>query len=108
MATTLKNYLSSGVGTTATTVYNPTTANIQSTVIGLVLANTTASPITASVTLNSGATTVFVIRNVTIPTGNALDIIGGSKLIVEQNDIIQVVSSAASSVDVTVSAVEVV
>lgn len=107
MATALKNYIASNIGTSATTVYNPTATGIQSTVIGLLLANTTTSSVTASVTLNSGATTVYIIRNVTLPAGNTLDIIGGGKLIVEQNDVIQVVSSAASSVDVTVSTVEV-
>lgn len=107
MPTALKNFITQNVGTSPTTVYNPTTASIQSTVIGLILANTTTVPITASVTLTSGATTVYVIRNVSLPVGNSLDIIGGSKLIMEQNDTIQVVSSAATSIDVTVSAVEV-
>lgn len=108
MATTLKNYITANVGTTPSTVYNPTTAGIQSTLIGLVLANTTTSAVTASVTLTSGAATVYIIKNVTLPSGNALDIVGGGKIIIEQNDLIQVTSSAASSVDVTVSTVEVI
>lgn len=107
MATELKNYVSANIGTTATTVYNPTAAGIQSTVIGLLLSNTTTSSVKASVTLGSGATTVYIIKDVTLPSGNALDIIGGGKLIIEQNDVVQVVSSVASSVDVTVSTVEV-
>jgi hypothetical protein len=108
MTTALKNHLTANVGTTATTVYNPTTSGIQSTVIGLTLANTTTSPITASVTVTSGATTVYIIKNTSIPSGNSLSILGDGKFIVEQNDVVQVVSSAASSVDVLLSVVEVV
>ena len=108
MATTLKSYPTANVGVTATTVYNPTTAGIQSTVIGMTLANTTTNSVTASVTLTSGATTMYIIKNTTIPSGNSLSILGEGKFIVEQNDVLQVVSSAASSVDVLVSVVEVV
>lgn len=108
MATTLKNYITANVGTSPLTVYNPTTAGIQSTLIGLVLANTTTSAVTASVTLTSASTTVYIIKNVTLPSGNSLDIIGGSKIIIEQNDSLQVTSSTASSIDVTVSTVEVI
>jgi hypothetical protein len=108
MATSLKNYLTNGVGITATTVYNPTTAGIQSTVIGLTLANTTTSSVNASVTITSGATTVFIIKNTAVPSGNSLSILGDGKFIVEQNDVVQVISSAASSVDVVLSVVEVV
>jgi hypothetical protein len=108
MTTALKNHLTANVGTTATTVYNPTTSGIQSTVIGLTLANTTTSPITVSVTVTSGATTVYIIKNTSIPSGNSLSILGDGKFIVEQNDVVQVISSAASSVDVLLSVVEVV
>ena len=108
MATSLKNYISANIGTTATTVFNPTTAGQQSTIIGLSLANVSAQSINASVTLTSGATTVYIIKNTSIPSGNALSILKDSKIIVEQNDIIQVVSSIASSLDVVISTVEVV
>jgi hypothetical protein len=108
MATTLKSYPTANVGVTATTVYNPTTSGIQSTVIGMTLANTTTSPVTASVTVTSGATTIYIIKNVTLPVGNALSVLGDGKFIVEQNDVVQIQSSAASSVDVLVSVVEVV
>jgi len=108
MATALKSYPTANVGVTATTVYNPTAAGIQVTVIGLTLANTTTSSVTASVTLASGATTVYLIKNTSIPAGNSLSILGEGKFVVEQNDVVQVVSSAATSVDVLVSVVEVV
>jgi hypothetical protein len=108
MATTLKNYLTAAVGTSLTSVYNPTTSGIQSTVIGLTLANTTTATVTASVAITSGATTVYIIKNTRIPEGNSLSILGDGKFIVEQNDSVQVISSAASSIDVVLSVVEVV
>jgi hypothetical protein len=108
MPTTLKNYPVANIGVTATTVYNPTTAGIQSTVIGLTLANTTALAITASATLTSGATTVYIIKDTSIPAGNSLSILGDGKFIVEANDIVQVRSSSATSVDALLSVVEVV
>ena len=108
MPTTLKNYLTPDVGASAATVYNPTTAGIQSTVIGLTLANTTTSSVNASVTITSGATTVFIVKNTAVPAGNSLSILGDGKFIVEQNDVVQVISSAANSIDVVLSVVEVV
>lgn len=107
MATSLKNYLVPNIGLTPTTVYNPTTAGIQATVVGMTLANTTSSPITASITLTSGVTTAYLIKNVIIPAGNAYNVTGDIKIFIEQNDILQVVSSVASSVDVVLSSVEV-
>jgi hypothetical protein len=108
MPTSLKNYLTANVGASPSSVYNPTTAGIQATVIGMTLANTTTSNVTASVTVISGATTVYIIKNTSIPPGNSLSILGDGKFIVEQNDNVQVTSSAASSVDVLLSVVEVV
>ena len=93
--------------TTLTTVYNPVTSGVQCTLIGLLLANTTTSAITASVTLvNSGATvTTNIVNNVVIPAGTALDVVQSAKIVIPANYSLKVVSTGA--VDVTVSAVEV-
>jgi hypothetical protein len=93
--------------TTLSTVYNPTTSGVQATLIGLLLANTTTSTVTASVTLvNSGATvTTNIVNNVNIPTGTALDVVQSAKIVIPANYSLKVVSSG--TVDVTVSAVEV-
>lgn len=108
MAINYKNYPTANVGVTATTVYAPTTTGIQSTVIGLTLANSQTSPVSASVTLTSGGVTVYIIKNVVIPVGNALNIVDAGRFVVEQNDYIQVQSSIANSVDVLVSTIEIV
>jgi len=107
MAINYKNYLTANVGNTAVTVFNPTTAGIQTTLIGFNISNTNSVPVTANVTLTSGATTVYLIKNVVLPVGNALNTIDAGKMILEQNDILRVSCSLANSVDVVVSTVEV-
>jgi hypothetical protein len=104
MAINYQNQLTASV-TASTTVYNPTTVGVQCTLIGLLIANTTTSTITAIVTLNSGATTVNIVKNVVIPPGTSLDVVQAAKIIVERNDVLAV--SATGAVDVLVSAIEV-
>lgn len=107
MANTFKNYLTANVGTTATTVLTGA-SGAQTTVIGMTVANTTTSSVTASVTLTSGATTVYLVKNASVPAGGALVPIGGDqKVVVEASDVIQVQSSASSSLDVIVSVLEI-
>ena len=92
--------------TSSTTVYNPTTAGVQATLIGCLLANKTNAPITASVTLNNGSTTTTnIVYNIPITAGNSLDIMNSAKIIVPQNYVLAV--SASGAVDVTVSSIEV-
>ncbi len=107
MAINYKNYLKNNIGISANnTVYNPTSA-IQSTLVGLNLTNTSLYPVTASVTLTSGSTTAYYIKNVVLPVGNALNVIDAGKLIITQNDVLAVTSSANNSVDAILSVIEV-
>jgi len=58
--------------------------------------------------LTSGATTVFLVKNASVPAGGSLVPIGGDqKVVVEASDVIQVQSSAATSLDVIVSVLEI-
>lgn len=107
MANTFKNYLTANVGTSASTIYTAPTAT-QSTIIGMTIANTTTNNITASVLVTSGATTVYLVKNATVPVGGSLVAIGGDqKVVLEAADLIQVQSSAASSADVLLSVLEI-
>jgi hypothetical protein len=107
MPNTFKNYITANVGASATTVLTGATG-AQTTVIGMTVANTTTSTVTASVTLTSGATTVFLVKNASVPAGGSLVPIGGDqKVVVEAADVIQVQSSAATSLDVIVSVLEI-
>lgn len=104
MSNTFKNYLGAGV-TTATTIYTAPLAT-QSTVIGMNIANTASAAASVSVALESGATTVYVVKNAPIPVGGALVPIGGDqKLVLEAGDLIKVTSD--QTVDVIVSALEI-
>lgn len=107
MAINNKNYITTAIGTSNTSVYNPTTAGIQSTVIGLNVANILTTPVTVSVTLGVSGSNAYLIRNTLIPAGNALNLLESNKLIVGQNNTLYVSSNTASSVDVTVSVIEV-
>lgn len=104
MSVDYKNYLAANVGTTPVAVY---TATKQSTVIGLILANTTTSEVNATVTLTSGGTTVNIIKNVPLKVGNSLDVAKQSRIVAEIGDIVTVTAATASSVDVTLSTMEV-
>ena len=49
---------------------------------------------------------VHLIRNAPVPAGSSLELISGSKVIMEANDILRVRSGTASALDVTVSYLE--
>ena len=107
MANNFKNYFLKNATTTAANVYAPAAAT-QATVIGMTIGNTTASPISANVTVVSGGTTHFMVQNATISNGGALVPIGGDqKLVLEFGDYIQVQTSAANSADVILSVLEI-
>ena len=107
MANNFKNYFLKNATTTAANVYAPG-AGTQATVIGMTIGNTTASPISANVTVVSGGTTHFMVQNATISNGGALVPIGGDqKLVLEFGDYIQVQTSASNSADVILSVLEI-
>lgn len=107
MANTFKNNFLKNATTTAANAY-VTPAATQTTVIGMTIGNTTASPISANVTIVSGGTTYFLVQNATISNGGALVPIGGDqKLVMEAGDYMQVQTSATNSADVIVSVLEI-
>jgi len=107
MASSFKNAVAAGVGTVSTDVYAAPTLTA-TTIIGLSLANISNVSITASVTLTKGATVVHLIKSAPIPVGGALILFGGDqKLVLEAGNKFSVLSSAASSIDVVVSALEI-
>lgn len=104
MANTFKSYLASGI-TTQSTVLTAAAAT-QTTLIGLSLANTTTGAVSASVILTRSTTDYYVIKNVAIPANDTLVLYGGDqKLVMQANDLLKVVSTAA--VDVIASVLEV-
>lgn len=120
MASTFKRYFKQAVGTSNSTIYNPTTVGIQSTIIGMTLCNTTNNTIEVSATFsqgansaNAGANTVYIVKSAIVPSGSTLVPIGGDqKLVMTANstvsDYLEVSSNTVSSVDVIISVIEVV
>jgi len=105
MANTFKNYVSQQVGTSAATIVTASTAT---TVIGMTVANVTASPITVSVYIVVSSDTYYLVKDAIIPVGGSLVPIGGDqKLVLENGDSLRVISSAATSADVIASVLEI-
>lgn len=115
MASSFKKYFKQAVGTANTVVYNPTASGIQSTVIGMSVANRLSNVISISVTLSenansasAGANTVYIVKDAVIPPGNSIVPVGGDqKVVLVANDFLEVSSNASSSADVLLSVLEI-
>ena len=104
MAQNFRRYTSNDVGTAASTLF---TADSYDTVVGISVANVTASAVTASVYINDSTNDIYLVKDVTIPAGSALQVLdGGAKFVVQSGDALKVVSDTASSLDVWVSTVD--
>lgn len=107
MANTFKSYFNKDVGTSAATVYT-CPSSTQTTVIGLSVANTSASPITCNAYITRSSVDYYLIETATVPVGSSLVIVGGDqKVVLEVGDVLKVVTSAASSADVVCSLLEI-
>jgi hypothetical protein len=103
MANTFTSYLNSSVGTSAATVTTVGAAT-QTTVIGMSVANTSASPVTVDVYITRSAVNYYILKGATVPVGGTLIIVGGDqKVVLITSDALKVVSSAAASLDVVTS-----
>lgn len=109
MANDFKRKLSRSIGTSLTAVGSYTVgASTQTTVIGLTVANTTASQVLVDATVNDGSNDTYIVKNAPVPAGGSLVIIGGDqKVVLETNDSIKVKSDTATSVDAVMSILEI-
>ena len=108
MANTFKNKVYDGSSTSANALMNVYTAPSATTtvVIGLTLANTTTSQITADIKLSAGQT-VFLAKTIPIPSGSSFEYMGGNKVIMETGNTLSVVSNTANSLDTVASIMEI-
>jgi hypothetical protein len=110
MANIFKRKLSQDIGITGTAIAGYTVPS-QTTVVvvGLTVCNTTGSAVNASVYIVDGAATeTYLIKDAPIPGGGSLVVVGGDqKVILETGDSIEVISDAATSLDVTMSIMEI-
>lgn len=103
MANQFTSYVSKDVGTSAASILT-VGANTQTTLIGLSCANTTDSPVTVDAYVTRSAVNYYLIKGAEVPVGSTLAIVGGDqKVVVIPSDVVKVVSSAASSIDVFAS-----
>jgi len=107
MANTFTSYVNKDVGTSAATVVT-VGSGLQTTVIGMSCANTTASPVTADAYITRSGTDYYLVKGATVPVGGTLVIVGGDqKVVLIASDVLKVVSSAASSIDAVTSVLEI-
>ena len=111
MANNFKNAFATSVSTNSsspTTVYTANNGSaVNSILIELYVANTGTSGVTVSVVLydSSGTASYHIVKNAPIPSGGALKVVSGQKVVLNGNDQIRVYGSAAT-VDVVASILE--
>jgi len=104
MAQDFERYIQRNVGTSAATVH---TSNSDDAIISIRCANTTTSTIQVDVFINDGSNDYYLIKNAPIVSGGSLELIdGGSKIVMQNNDILKAQSDTASSLDVWASFVD--
>ena len=104
MAQDFERYIQRNVGTSAATVH---TSNSDDAIISIRCANTTTSTISVDVFINDGSNDYYLIKNAPIVSGGSLELIdGGSKIVMQNNDMLKAKSDTASSLDVWASFVD--
>jgi|TARA_Y100001963_G_scaffold4105_1_gene5385 hypothetical protein len=104
MAQNFRRYTSNAVGATPVAVYSPDSYDA---IVGISLSNILSTAITVSCYINDGSNNIYLVKDAPIPTGGALQVLdGGAKYVVQNSDVLSVVSSDASSCDVWISAVD--
>jgi hypothetical protein len=107
MANTFINALSKNVGTSNTTVYT-CPSSTQSTIIGLSVANTSASSITCDAFITDSGTDYYLVKGAVVPAGGSLVVVGGDqKVVMEPAQELKATVSAASAADVVCSLLEI-
>ena len=107
MANTFTRYVAKDVGTGGNTLVTAGDAT-QTTVIGLSLANTTNSALTANVFITASAVDYYIVKDVTIASGASLALFGGDgKLVLNTGDAFKVQTNTASSADAIISVLQI-
>jgi hypothetical protein len=103
MANTFTSYVNKDVGTSAATVVT-VGGSTQTTVIGMSCYNTTTSPVTVDAYITRSAVNYYLVKGATVPVGGSLVIVGGDqKVVLITSDALKVLSSAATSIDLVTS-----
>ena len=71
--------------------------------LSVLLSNKVAASAVGDVYLESGGDDVYLLRNAPVPAGSSLEVISGSKIIMEANDKLRIRTGTANAIDATVS-----
>ena len=84
-------------------------ASTTSVVLGLILCNIHTTAVTASVKMSSNTVDVetnvdtLVVKDVDIPAGSSLEVLSGSKLVLQTTDVLKIDCIVSSKIDATLS-----
>ena len=107
MAQNFRRYTAKGVGTSADLIPAGGPFDSFDTIVGIHCTNITSNTILVDVIINDSVSDIYLVKQVPIAAGGALQVLdGGAKIVVQSGDRISVVSDTAASVDVWVSAVD--
>jgi hypothetical protein len=99
---TSTSYVTANVVTTGSTILTVGSANTVA-VTSLLVANKSASPITADAYVTRSAADYYIIKGATVPVGGSLEAIAGNRVVLIGNDVLKVAASANTSADCIVS-----
>ena len=106
MANVFKLRTKANVGVTTTAVYTVPAATT-TTVIGITLANTSGSSINVGVGVSRVTSdSVKLLKDAPIPQGSTLEFMQGNKIVLEATDTLTVVSDTSSSLDASITILE--
>tara|TARA_R100000008_G_scaffold1419_2_gene1174 strand:+ start:10790 stop:11128 length:339 start_codon:yes stop_codon:yes gene_type:complete len=74
--------------------------------LSVLLSNKTGTSADVDVYLETTGDDVYLLRNAPVPTGSSLEVISGSKVIMESNDKLRIRCGTASAIDASVSYLE--
>ena len=74
--------------------------------LSILVSNKTGATADVDVFLVTTGDDVFLLRNAPIPAGSSLELISGSKVIMESSDVLRVRTDTASAIDVCISYLE--
>ena len=104
MAQDFERGIAREIGTTASTLW---TADSDDAVVGIMISNITASQILVDVYITNTANDYYLVKDAPIPSGSSLQLLdGGAKVVLQNGDVLKIVSDTATSADAWVSVVD--
>jgi len=106
MANTYKLKTKTNIGITTVGIYTVPAATT-TIIIGIALANISGTGVNVGVGITRvSAESIKLMKNVPIPQGSTLEFMGGNKMILEATDTLTIISDTVSSIDASVSIME--